>query len=69
MEDTRMRLARHYLLNTNLSLTAIAFLLGYSELSAFSRAARVWLGDTPSALRKRKRAGANKIDDFANPAK
>lgn len=69
MEDTRMRLARHYLLNTNLSLTAIAFLLGYSELSAFSRAARVWLGDTPSALRKRKRAGANKIDDFANSAK
>jgi AraC-like DNA-binding protein len=54
-EDTRLRLARHYLLNTDLSLTAIAFLLGYSELSAFSRAARGWLGDTPSTLRKRHR--------------
>lgn len=54
-EETRKRLARHYLINTNMSLTAIAFLLGYSELSAFSRAARVLLGDTPSNLRKRRR--------------
>lgn len=69
MEDTRMRLARHYLLNTNLSLTAIAFLLGYSELSAFSRAARVWLGDSPSALRKRKRTQASIATDVAEPAK
>ncbi len=56
IEETRTRLARHYLLHTRLSLTAIAFLLGYSELSAFSRAAKTWLGDTPSAMRKRARA-------------
>lgn len=54
-EETRARLARHYLINTDLSLTAIAFLLGYSELSAFSRAAKTWLGETPSMLRKRHR--------------
>jgi AraC-like DNA-binding protein len=57
LEETRMRLARHYLNNTDLSLTAIAFLLGYSELSAFSRAAKIWLGETPSALRKKQKPG------------
>jgi len=55
-EETRMRLARHYLNNTDLSLTAIAFLLGYSELSAFSRAAKNWLGEAPSTLRKKPRS-------------
>jgi AraC-like DNA-binding protein len=59
MEETRMQLARHYLNNTDLSLTAIAFLLGYSELSAFSRAAKHWLGESPSALRKKQRQDAN----------
>lgn len=56
LEETRMRIARHYLIDTDLSLTAIAFLLGYSELSAFSRAAKAWHGDTPSAMRKKLRA-------------
>ncbi len=58
MEETRMALARHYLTDTDLSLTAIAFLLGYSELSAFSRAAKAWHGDSPSTLRKRLRTSA-----------
>lgn len=58
LDETRARMARHYLIDTDLSLTAIAFLLGYSELSAFSRAAKVWLGETPSALRKRHRPGS-----------
>ena len=53
MEETRMQLARHYLADTDLSLTAIAFMLGYSELSAFSRAAKAWHGDSPSMLRKK----------------
>lgn len=57
VEDTRMRLARHYLISTALPLTEIAFLLGFSELSAFSRAARTWFGVSPSDLR---RTGAQK---------
>jgi AraC-like DNA-binding protein len=52
VEDTRMRLARHYLNHTALPLTEIAFLLGFSELSAFSRAARGWFGVSPSDLRR-----------------
>lgn len=56
VEETRMNLARHYLIDTDLSLTAIAFLLGYSELSAFSRAAKMWHGASPSMYRKQHRA-------------
>jgi AraC-like DNA-binding protein len=59
LEETRMRMARHFLVNTDLSLTAIAFMLGYSELSAFSRAAKSWHGDSPSALRRKFRALAH----------
>jgi AraC-like DNA-binding protein len=33
-------------------MTEIAFLLGFSELSAFSRATRKWFGKTPRELRK-----------------
>lgn len=60
LEETRARLARHYLLDTDLSLTAIAFLLGYSEMSAFSRAAKSLLGATPSAIRKQYKTPEHK---------
>jgi AraC-like DNA-binding protein len=40
-----------YLRQRHLPLSEIAFLLGYSELSAFSRAVRRWSGTSPSALR------------------
>jgi AraC-like DNA-binding protein len=53
LEQTRIKMARYYLIESDLSLTAIAFLLGYSELSAFSRAARGWFDDTPSGYRKK----------------
>lgn len=52
LENERMRSAEHYLLSTDLSLTAIAALLGYSELSAFSRACKSWFGNAPSAVRR-----------------
>jgi AraC-like DNA-binding protein len=34
------------------SITEIAFLLGFSESSAFSRAFKRWVGVTPSEYRK-----------------
>ena len=55
---TRIELSRRYLENTSMSLTDAAFLLGYSELSAFSRAFRRWTGI--SALEFRRRAAENK---------
>lgn len=56
LSAARRDLARHYLGNTDLSLTEIAFNLGYSELSAFTRAAQRWFGRPPSALRQKLRA-------------
>ena len=38
-------------MTNNLALSEIAFELGYSELSAFSRAFRSWVGETPQAYR------------------
>lgn len=51
VEATRRDLAISYLRERQLSLSEIAFLLGYSELSAFSRAVRRWMGASPRALR------------------
>jgi AraC-like DNA-binding protein len=42
--------------NSRASLTEIAFDLGYSELSAFSRAFRSWVGESPQAYRENLRA-------------
>lgn len=52
VEETRKSLARHFLYDTSLPITEIAFMLGFSELSAFSRAARGWFGVSPRELRK-----------------
>ena len=52
LSDTRLDLAERYLRDTELPLTEIAFLLGFSEQSAFTRAARGWFGKPPSQLRK-----------------
>lgn len=49
--DTRRRMAETYLRDTELPLTEIAFLLGFSELSAFTRAASKWFGAPPSTRR------------------
>lgn len=51
MADTRRRMAETYLRDTELPLTEIAFLLGFSELSAFTRAASKWFGAPPSTRR------------------
>ncbi|MDX1694660.1 MAG: helix-turn-helix transcriptional regulator, partial [Ketobacteraceae bacterium] len=48
---TRRQLAQHYLSDTGLSLSEVAFLLGYSEQSAFNRAFRQWFGATPKGYR------------------
>ena len=52
----RERRAKYLLVNSRASLTEIAFDLGYSELSAFSRAFRSWVGESPQAYRETLRA-------------
>jgi AraC-like DNA-binding protein len=49
--DTRSKLAESYLRNPALTLGEIAWLLGYSEQSAFTRAFRQWTGVAPGSWR------------------
>ena len=51
LRQTRQKLASLYLSDPSLSLQDVAFLLGYSEHSAFSRACRQWFGRSPRPLR------------------
>lgn len=51
IETTRQELAQMYIKQHHLSFSEIAFLLGYSELSAFSRAVRRWTGFSPRKYR------------------
>ena len=51
--DLRRELALVALADPHLPLTEVAALLGYSELSAFSRAFRGWSGLSPLAYRRR----------------
>lgn len=47
LQQTREQLARQYLDEGRISLSEVAFMLGYSQQSAFSRAFRQWTGQTP----------------------
>ena len=48
VNEVRYELARDYLAS-GATITEIAFLLGFSETSAFTRAFRRWTGETPTA--------------------
>jgi len=52
LENLRGALARRYLTESDLSLSEIAFLLGYSEVSAFATAFKRWTGKTPGQVRR-----------------
>jgi AraC-like DNA-binding protein len=52
--EARLALAKRYLGDPSLSLTDAAFLLGYSDLSAFSRAFRRWTGTSPQTARRKR---------------
>ncbi|WP_417840011.1 AraC family transcriptional regulator [Tritonibacter scottomollicae] len=51
-EQTRRDLAEGLLQDESRSLAEIAFLTGFSEQSAFSRAFKRWVGKTPASYRK-----------------
>lgn len=51
VDDVRRELAERYLADAKLDLVDIAFLLGYSEQSAFTRAYKRWTGRAPTAAR------------------
>ncbi|MGH8506373.1 MAG: AraC family transcriptional regulator [Stenotrophobium sp.] len=53
VDQVRRELAERYLADATLDLVDIAFLLGYSEQSAFTRAYKRWTGRAPTAMRGR----------------
>ena len=56
LERLRHDLARRYLAEGELSVSQIAWLLGYQEVGAFSRAFKRWTGETPRDMRTKRGA-------------
>lgn len=61
LDATRRELALHYLTDPALTLTEVAFLLGFREASSLSHAFRAWQGCSPQQWRERG-AGAAGAD-------
>ncbi len=53
VDETRKFTAEEYLTKTSVPITQIAFLVGFSDISTFSRSAKKWFGEPPSKVRKR----------------
>ena len=51
LDDLRSDLARRYLDDAHLTISQIAWLLGYQEASAFTHAFKRWTGKTPREMR------------------
>jgi AraC-like DNA-binding protein len=58
LDEVRKETAISHLKEPNLSITDIAYLLGFSEPAVFSRTFRKWTGSTPHAFRKAMQADA-----------
>jgi AraC-like DNA-binding protein len=55
LEQARRELAYQYLASRSTDIQQIAFMLGYSETAAFSRAFRRWSGQSPAEYRRSRR--------------
>ena len=53
LNGTRELLAKHYIANTDMTTSDIAFLLGYAELNSFLRAFQIWTGTSVAEYRKK----------------
>jgi len=52
LTEVRQDLALKYIHDRKLTLTEISFMLGFSEMSSFSRAFKRWTGESPKEFRK-----------------
>ena len=51
-DELRRELSLRYLADPRISVTEVAFLLGFADTAAFSKAFRRWTGQTPSVARR-----------------
>ncbi|MDY6898424.1 MAG: helix-turn-helix transcriptional regulator, partial [Cyanobacteriota bacterium] len=51
VDESRRQLAEQLLQQTDYSLAEVAFMTGFSEQSAFTRAFKRWAGQTPRSFR------------------
>jgi AraC-like DNA-binding protein len=58
LAEVRRDLARQYVEESETSVTDISFLLGFSDVSSFSRAFKRWFGVSPAAARQGGLSGA-----------
>ena len=68
VNETRRALAYGYIENSAMSITEIAYLLGFSDTSNFSRAFRRWTGHSPSAYAHRLRHAASGSHPSVRPS-
>ncbi|MCU1715682.1 AraC family transcriptional regulator [Pseudomonas sp. 5P_3.1_Bac2] len=61
LDETRQSMAQRYLTDSTLNLTHMAAMLGYSELSAFTRAFRRWYGMSPKQWRVQQAGGSRQL--------
>jgi AraC-like DNA-binding protein len=57
LDSTRQNLAAGYIEQSHLAITEIAYLLGFSDASNFTRAFRRWHGVSPRQYRVQRKIG------------
>jgi AraC-like DNA-binding protein len=67
LDELKFDLAKRYLRDLDLSISEIAWLLGYQEVSAFTHAFKRWSGTTPREARVRTEL-ARRVTERMSPA-
>ena len=65
LDQLRLDIAKRHLTEDRVSVAEVAFLLGFSELSAFHRAFKRWTGRTPVTFRGEVRVPPDRHSDHA----
>jgi AraC-like DNA-binding protein len=60
LDETRYKAAKHYLEETDMPVSQVAYMAGYTESAALTRAFKRWTGATPMQYRDRPRDAAGR---------